>query len=502
MNTFNLDEIYSLYLQHSQAICTDTRKIIPQSIFFALKGNNFDGNLFAIDAIEKGCSWAIVDNPNIALKSNKCILVNDTLQTLQALAHHHRKQFKLPVIAITGSNGKTTTKELVTAVLSKKYNVLSTPGNFNNHIGLPLTLLKLHPNHQIAVIEMGANHPGEIRELCKIAHPDYAVISSIGKEHLEGFKDLENIKRTNGELYEYVLKHNGKIFIHVDNFDLISILKELNHDITNIFIHENFILYSDISHLPFDEFSSIREIIIGKYIESQEDIYVHLKWLLYEHTPNQNFKTIKSITQYQKNNTWENIPEIKTHLLAYHNFVNALCAICIGNHFSINTNDINLAISQYIPDKNRMQFEKTKHNFVILDAYNANPTSMMAALTFFKEKKLQQILPQQSHSTIHHFQDEDKVLILGDMFELGEHSQKEHISIIEWIKENFQKSKVYLIGNEFTKALKKTGDSHNITLFHTTQDFLDYLSKNQLSQKFILIKASRGMQLEKTLAYL
>lgn len=501
MNNITIEKIYSLFIQHNQSVCTDSRKPIPGSIFFALSGSNFDGNFFAIEAIEKGCSWAIVDNPEIARKNSKCILVDNVLRSLQALAQHHRKQFNIPIIAITGSNGKTTTKELVSAVLSQKYKVLSTPGNFNNHIGLPLTLLKLKNEHQVAIIEMGANHPGEIKKLCHIAMPDYAIITSIGKEHLEGFGNIENVKKTNGELYEYIIQNQGKIFLHIDNQDLTSILEQLHQSTASILNNPSFILYSDLSRSSIDIMNANKEIIIGQYIESHKDIYVHLKWTSIHSKTLESVEIQKSKEGYAlKDTLWKNIPEITTHLLAYHNFINALCAICVGKYFFVNNNDINTAISQYIPDNNRMQFKKTSRNIVILDAYNANPTSMSAALQFFKQKKLTNTFSKEEFAK--NFDEGNKILILGDMFELGEHSEKEHLAIIDWIKENFIKGKVYLIGKEFLNALQKTIKPSNIYAFSSTEEFLDALSKNTISEKFILIKASRGMQLERVMEYL
>jgi UDP-N-acetylmuramoyl-tripeptide--D-alanyl-D-alanine ligase len=494
MGNNTIEKIYQLYLSQNQQICTDTRKIVKDSIFFALRGSNFDGNQFALNALENGCAYAIVDDPEIASMHPNCILVKNVLQTLQNLANYHRKKLKIPVIAVTGSNGKTTTKELLHAVLSQKFKVLSTPGNFNNHIGLPLTLLQIKQEHQYAIIEMGANHPGEIAELCKIADPDYAIITSIGKEHLEGFGDIETVKNTNAELYDYVLKkENGKIFLHLDNADLLDILEKRNYYSNQIIENQKFILYSDVSdsvsQLLF-HYRSPNPIVVGQYLENSDNIFVKFKWIK---SPFK-FKNIlinlippPIISAKGETFDFENTNEVKTHLLAYHNFINALCAVCVGNFFGMDEKSINAGIQNYIPDKNRMQWIETSSNKIILDAYNANPTSMLAALEFFKSSKIN--MP--------------KVLILGDMFELGEHSQKEHSDIIKWIDKNFSKDTlVYLVGKEFLTASKNFNLSNNTKCFLSTQELKTFLNSHPIKGKIILIKASRGMQLEKIMEFL
>ncbi|GAB4201008.1 MAG: UDP-N-acetylmuramoyl-tripeptide--D-alanyl-D-alanine ligase [Bacteroidia bacterium] len=504
MNTA-IEKIYRLYLQQQQRVCTDTRKIIPESIFFALKGSNFDGNTYAMDAIQKGCSWAIVDNPEIAEKSDRCILVNDVLKTLQQLAQYHRTQWNKPVIAITGSNGKTTTKELVAAVLSKKYKVLSTPGNYNNHIGLPLTLLQIQTEHQIAVIEMGANHPGEIKELCHIASPDYGIITSIGKEHLEGFGDIETVKKTNGELYDYLLSQNKKIFLHLDNADLLDILSKNKISIPDILQNEDtFIIYSDVGKISLPELYRDRKITIGEYVENDKDIFMQFKWIINKAAYWEKFENAIGFG-YTILPAFEKRPPVKTHLLAYHNFINALSAVCVGEYLGVNENDINDAIANYIPDKNRMQWiETNKGNKIILDAYNANPTSMMAALQFFKEKNIIKYTPLTSDNKKINIltNEEDKIVILGDMFELGEHSEKEHTDIIRYLKDNFAKSRIFLAGKEFMKAAEKEKLYSNIHCFESTEELKRHLLRLNITGQFILIKASRGMQLEKILEVL
>lgn len=513
------EALYKLYLKQEQKVCTDSRKPIKGSIFFALKGKQFDGNEYALNALQNGCAYAVVDNPFVAHQSPSCILVEDALKSLQDLAHYHRQQLNLPLIGIAGSNGKTTTKELIAAVLSQKYSVLYTPGNLNNHIGLPLTLLQLKKEHQIAIIEMGANHPGEIEALCLIAEPDFAVITSIGKEHLEGFGDIETVKKTNGELYDYVLNKNGKIFLQYDNPDLISILtthlpSRKKIDLNDILKQEEqFILYGDIKNAEnifLSEADLRRPIVFGQYIENEEDIYVHFKWIIHSKEKCRSFKKEGfyklQISKSEIVPTFDNAPEIHTHLLAYHNFINALCAVCIGNYFSIKEKDINTAIANYIPHQNRMQFKRTTYNLIILDAYNANPTSMMAALTFFCSKKIKTKAPctlKTSDTTKESslfYLNEKKVLILGDMFELGQHAEKEHRAIVQWLKENVPKMTVYLIGTEFIKAVQKEGGEFQT--FESTEKFLSFLKQNPIQWKFILIKASRGMQLERVAEYL
>ena len=485
--------IYQKYKECNFKVCTDTRKIIPNSIFFALKGKNFDGNLFALQALKDGCAYAVVDNPEIAAQDNRCLFVPDTLKSLQNLANYHRQQLAIPVIGIAGSNGKTTTKELVYQVLSKKYSVWATQGNLNNHIGVPLTLLQLQPYHQIAIVELGANHPGEIDELCQIAMPDYAIITSIGKEHLEGFGDLHTVKKTNAELYDYVLqKKQGKIFFQLDNPDLVSIFENYSNILTQ---QDKFIFYcTDAFYNTFQDISKIQKIIVGKYIDTYNDIFVWWQWTNVQHPSILN------------NNVWEKEPIIKTHLLAYHNFINALCAACIGHYFNIPKDAINLAIAEYIPDKNRMQLVKTNKNVLILDAYNANPTSMLAALEFFINKKISEtLLNKENTSTSNHlFSNKNKVFILGDMFELGQHSEKEHIAIVEWLAHHCTNEKIFLVGKEFKNAFEKSKHQPNAITFNTPDEITQYIKSHstQFDSKFILIKASRGMQLEKITPYL
>jgi UDP-N-acetylmuramoyl-tripeptide--D-alanyl-D-alanine ligase len=427
----SIEKLYGLFLECKQKICTDTRKIEPGSIFFALKGGNFNANEFSIKAIEEGCAYAIVDEELYA--GNKRFLVEDVLQTLQQLANYHRKQLNIPCIAITGSNGKTTNKELIHAVLSKKYKTLATVGNLNNHIGVPLTLLSLTRSHEIAIVEMGANHQGEIDMLCKIAEPDFGLITNIGKAHLEGFGGIEGVKKGKSEMYRYLAPKRGKVFVNGDDEVLMDLAKS-----------NEIITYGEQTFLD----------VIGKPFSTDE--FVSFKW------------TIQSGEK-----DWNKKPLVRTQMLGHYNFINLLCAACVGNYFNVDEKLINEALSEYSPKMNRSQLEKTSSNTLILDAYNANPSSMKAAIENFAELKA-----------------DNKVLIIGDMFELGEYSSEEHKKIIDLIRSK-KLQNVILIGKEFSKAA-----GHDYKTFLSTEDCLDYLKEHRPKENTILIKGSRGMKLE------
>jgi UDP-N-acetylmuramoyl-tripeptide--D-alanyl-D-alanine ligase len=397
-------------------------------MFIALKGDNFNGNDFAAQALERGCQYAIVDEESAMTGHPRIIRVDDCLKTLQALAQYHRRKLGTRVIAITGTNGKTTTKELVAAVLSKRYDVLYTQGNLNNHIGVPLTLLRLTPEHEVAVIEMGANHPGEIHQLVTIAEPDYGLITNVGLAHLEGFGSLDGVIRTKGELYDY-LRYGGKhiVFIDRDNSHLTGISKNLTR-----------IAYSD-------------QLTEGLYVSGHLTScapYLAFEW---EHE-GRKF-------------------EVETQLIGSYNLKNALAAITVGCYFSVPSRQICEALAEYKPQNNRSQLTETATNHLVVDAYNANPTSMQAALDNFR-------LMDVPH----------KVAILGDMKELGRKSLAEHRKVIEQIKAcGFEQ--VYLVGPEFGR---------------TTKEFVHYrdveaLKKAWATQKpegcYILIKGSNSMRL-------
>jgi len=413
-----IDHLYKLIA--GRKIVTDTRKIVENSIFFALKGDNFNGNMFAKEALKKGAALAIIDEIKYKT-SDKTILVKDALCCLQKLATYHRQQLKIPIIALTGSNGKTTTKELIKAVLSQKFKVCATVGNFNNHIGVPLTLLSMSNNTDIGIVEMGANHPGEIAFLCKIAEPNFGYITNFGKAHLEGFGSLEGVIKAKSELYKYLKQTKGYTFVNTD--DPIQKkqtrgLKQFSYDADEI-----------------------------KFISANPFVAVEF-----------------------------NKATIKSNLIGSYNYKNIAAAIAFGDHFKIQTNTIKKAIEAYKPNNNRSQIIKKGSLQVILDAYNANPTSMSLALENFDK------LTQQP-----------KYLILGDMFELGAISHNEHQAVVKSLnKMSFEKA--YIIGENFFKTKSRN------KLIEKFKSFEDFKSNFKLAQKgIVLIKASRGMALERVI---
>lgn len=425
-----IENLHKLFLE-ADGISTDTRKLKDNSIFFALKGDNFNGNQFAQQAISEGCSYAVIDEKEFAL-SDKFILVDDVLKTLQDLANFHRRQFHIPIIGITGSNGKTTTKELIGAVLSTTYNTLMTEGNLNNHLGVPFTLLRLNMDHEIAIIEMGASKPGDIKELAEIAEPTHGIITNIGAAHIEGFGSLEGVVRTKTELYKYIENKNGVLFYHSEDPILIANLPE---KIQTISYGENI------------------GMITGEITELNP--LVNFIWREYDHES----------------------AEIKSHIVGKYNFTNFLAAIAIGRFFNVSHDAINEALSNYIPSNKRSQIEKTKRNTLIVDCYNANATSMMAALENFVA------IPQ-----------EKKLVILGDMLELGPISKEEHQRIADYLGD--KRMEVFLVGNEFGKTnttFKKYAHVNDLISEKSLHNFSDYL---------ILIKGSRGIKLELVLGEL
>ena len=421
-----VSELYKLFAGFPK-VSTDTRKEIKDSIFFALKGENFNGNEFAETAIKKGAAYALIDKEKYKI-NNKCILVEDVLKTLQELAKYHREQFNITVIGITGSNGKTTTKELINAVLSKKYNTVATSGNLNNHIGVPLTILSITKKTEIAVVEMGANHIGEISELCKIAKPNFGIITNIGKAHLEGFGSIEGIIKAKTELYNYIQLVNGKLFINIDNL----LLKQL----------------SDKIHRATYGSASNAECLI-KLLKANP--FVLLEW-----------------------NTADKQYIINSKLIGNYNFENIQAAICIGNYFDVEPGKIISAIENYEPKNNRSQIIKSLKNKIILDAYNANPDSMMVSINNFAEIPFK-----------------NKILIIGDMLELGTQSVEEHQNILNIIG-NHNFSKVLLIGEEFSSV----NSNKNWNTFKTTKEAFEWLKYYPVENASILIKASRLMKLE------
>lgn len=418
-------DLYDLFI-HNPQITTDSRNCPKGSIFFALKGDKFDGNQYAGKALASGCVYAVIDNPDYYI-GERTILVDNVLKTLQQLAHHHRKVLGLPIIGITGTNGKTTTKELLAAVLSTKFKLLYTEGNFNNHIGVPLTLLRLTHDHEMAVIEMGASHPGDIKELVDIVHPNYGIITNVGRAHLEGFGSFEGVIRTKGELYDYIRRSKGKIFIKKENEYLQSIAKGIEQ-----------ITYGNGD----DAFAS------GQVVSC--DPFLVFNW-----------------KQQGKLHT------VETHMIGSYNLDNVLAAVAVGRFFKIPAERISRAIAAYEPTNNRSQFKKTENNELIIDAYNANPSSMKVALDNFITMPVQ-----------------PKAIILGDMRELGPTSDELHAEVVEQIKKG-QFDKVFLCGEHFSKVGKE------FSPFATTEAMVEELRKQPLKGYHILIKGSHSMGLEK-----
>ncbi|MBN2637818.1 MAG: UDP-N-acetylmuramoyl-tripeptide--D-alanyl-D-alanine ligase [Bacteroidales bacterium] len=420
-----IQKLYNLFLKYRK-ISTDTRKDISDTLFFALSGENFNGNLFAPEALNKGAAFVIVDDESVIPESNeKYFLVDNVLNTLQSLAKFHREQFKIPVLGITGSNGKTTTKELVSVVLASEKNIVSTKGNLNNHIGVPLTLLEIDKSTEIAVIEMGANHPGEIKELCVLSQPTLGIITTIGKAHLEGFGSLENIINTKKALYESVQSVKGTVFVPAEN----ELLMNLSENIQRITYGKQ----ADVS---------------GEIITESPSISI--KW-------DNNHPVI-----------------IHTQLFGSYNFSNIMAAITAGNYFGISEPNIQNALTNFVPQNNRSQIMQTEHNTLILDAYNANPHSMSLAVEDFSKNNRP-----------------NKVIILGDMFEMGDQAKIEHQKIVDLISSKKFKQ-VILIGKEFSRCKVSASDN----CFSTTEEAAYYLSCHPIKNANILIKGSRGMKLE------
>ncbi|MBP5724765.1 MAG: UDP-N-acetylmuramoyl-tripeptide--D-alanyl-D-alanine ligase [Bacteroidales bacterium] len=420
-----VQEFYESYFVKYPHISTDTRTITKGSIFIALKGENFDGNQYARKAIESGAVCAIVDDESMA--SESCFYVNDSLQFLQDLARYHRQQLNIPVIGITGTNGKTTTKELVSSVLSQKYKVEYTRGNLNNHIGVPLTLLSITKQVEIAVVEMGANHPGEIKTLVNIAMPTHGLITNVGKAHLLGFGSFENIIKTKTELYEFIASVNGTIFIDADNQNLTQNLRGV----------KNMVRYSFNSETDYK----------GKMLDNS--IYAAFS---FEH----NGKTI----------------DIHSSLYGEYNAKNMLTAATVGSYFGVTMEQIKTAIEGYVPSNNRSQTKKTAKNTLIMDAYNANPTSMRASLETFISMDA-----------------ENKCVILGEMFELGEASENEHLSILKLLQ-NSSIPSINLVG-KWPRV-----DWLSANYYATSEDLKLYLKEKPIEHSTVLIKGSRGVKLE------
>ncbi|MCF6133159.1 UDP-N-acetylmuramoyl-tripeptide--D-alanyl-D-alanine ligase [Flavobacterium wongokense] len=425
-----IQNIHDLFIK-SNKVSIDTRKIEPNSFFVAIKGERFDANTFAKEALEKGARHVIIDNPSYFI-DERTILVNDSLETLQELAKFHRQYLKLPIIALTGSNGKTTTKELINAVLSKTYNTKATIGNLNNHIGVPLTLLSFTTETQIGIVEMGANHQKEIEFLCEIAQPDYGYITNFGKAHLEGFGGVEGVIKGKSEMYAYLKANHKTVFINHDD-------KIQNEKTT------------DIRRITFSQKDQSTNVFID---EVTANPFVKIKTLGIE---------------------------INSHLIGLYNANNINAAITIGHNLEVPVNDIKDAIESYIPENNRSQLLTKGSNEIILDAYNANPSSMMVALENFIQ-----------------LDKSNECVIIGDMYELGEESLDEHKGIVDFLDKNASFD-CHFVGKDFyANAIQKP----NFHFYKTFEDFTQYLSGVKMENKTLLIKGSRGMALERTLEYL
>lgn len=421
-----IEELYNRFTE-CNGLTTDSRHCPEGSMFLALKGETFNGNTFAAQSLAQGCRYAVVDEPQYASPENpRIILVDNCLETLQKLANYHRRRLGTRMIGVTGTNGKTTTKELIATVLGEKFKVLYTQGNFNNHIGVPLTLLRLKPEHEMAVIEMGANHPGEIKTLVHIAEPDYGIITNVGKAHLQGFGSFEGVIRTKGELYDFLReKGNSTIFIQNENPYLNKIAAGLTC-----------VRYGQTPGLD----------VTGKVVACSP--FLHFSW------------TAEGVSH-----------EVQTHLIGAYNLDNALAAVAIGRYFGVEDTQICHALSSYVPQNNRSQLVHTASNTLIVDAYNANPTSMMAALENFRQMEA-------AH----------KVAILGDMKELGEGSHEEHQKVVDFLKEcGFER--VMLVGPEFG------GTSSLFEHYKDVKEVEALLAAHPLQGCCVLVKGSNSMKL-------
>jgi UDP-N-acetylmuramoyl-tripeptide--D-alanyl-D-alanine ligase len=438
MKNLQIEEIYELYTQ-TAGVCTDTRNILQGGMFFALKGETFNGNAFAVAALEGGAAYAVVDEPQVEEAApERIILVEDVLVALQQMARHHRKQFRIPVVALTGTNGKTTTKELVAACLAKKYNVVATQGNLNNHIGVPLTLLRLNAETQAAVIEMGASNPGEIETLVKLVCPSFGLITNVGKAHLQGFGSLEGVMATKGELYDNLAEHRKIAFVNVDNPLLVQMAAKRQR----------------MQIVPYGVNNNCAKVVVD------EGGSPFLSMVI----PN------PCITDVKENGASEWLA-VKTNLIGAYNADNVLAALCISSYLDVETADAIAAIAEYVPSNNRSQLTETGRNSLIVDAYNANPTSMRASIENFASLNLPA-----------------KMLILGDMRELGADSETEHQKIIDLLNEKGLLN-VFLVGECFAKT------QHSFASFSNVEELSKYIKKRPISGQTILIKGSNGIKL-------
>ncbi len=417
-----IEKIYQLYSQ-KHIVTTDSRKVEPGCVFVALKGEHFDGNDFAYQVANDNIAACVIADRKDLPHHERLFIVDDSLSTLQELAKLHRDICNTPIIGITGTNGKTTTKELVASVLSQKYNIIYTQGNFNNHLGVPLTLLQIKPDTEIAVVEMGANHPKEIELLCSLAQPNFGIITNIGKAHIEGFGSFEGVVRTKNELYDYLRNNNGKVFLNNDN----QLLKDLAQGLTSVCYGKN-------------DNADYHATIISS------NPYLSINW---------------------------NGKEIKTRLVGEYNFENVMAAITAGCQFNIEQELIIKALENYSPTNNRSQFIKTDKNEVVMDAYNANPVSMYNSIKNFRN-----------------ICDDNHLLILGDMRELGNESLNEHQEILNLINE-LKFNNVILVGSEFNKI------NNEFQSFLNVDELINHINQNEISGKKILVKGSHSIHLEK-----
>ena len=430
-----ISELYNLY-KKSNSVTTDSRNCPKNAIFFALKGENFNGNEFALPALENGCSYAVVDEWK-GIENPRVIVVKNVLITLQKLANYHRRKLKIPIVGIAGSNGKTTTKELVAIILAKKFKVMATQGNYNNHIGVPLTLLAMNKSHEIGVVEMGANRLNDVKELCEIAEPNFGLITNFGKDHLETYGSVENVIKGNCELFDFLRETNGKVFVSKDNAVLLECSEGMDRILygrndASLFVSGNFVTAS-----PFLEFT----------------------WNFFDHSHH-----------------------VKTYLVGDYNLDNVLAAAAVGKFFGIHANQISAALEAYQPKNSRSQFERTDRNDLIIDAYNANPTSMKAALENFS-----QIVSDMS-----------KAVILGEMKELGDTSEEEHRAILQFVlSQSFDKA--YLVGDMFKNL---AFENEKLCYFSTIDELCAEFEKNPMSGYYILLKGSNSVRLEKCVKWL
>ena len=426
----NISKIYALFNQNN-SVSIDTRSIKPKDIFFAIKGPNFDGNNFALEAIKKGASYVISDNSTISKKSDKIIYVDNSIKALQKLANYHRRKLNTKIIAITGSNGKTTSKELILNVLKSKYKTTATKGNLNNHLGVPLSLLEINENTDFGIIEMGANHINEISQLCKIAEPNFGYITNFGNAHLEGFGSIEGVIKGKSELYNYLINNKSLIFHNSENIMQTSLINNYKNNYT-----------------------------FG--INSKSDCIIN-----------------KSESENTLNVSYQN-KIIKSTIYGDYNFENICIAIATGEYFEVDFKNIKQGIESYLPKNNRSQISVKNNNTIILDAYNANPTSMCLALKAFKKTNYK-----------------NKMIIVGDMLELGKDSNHYHQEIINRL-EKINDCIIYIVGEYFCN----TKHSDKIKSFSSTKELINNLSKTNVSNYSILIKGSRGMQLEKIIEFI